>query len=169
MHAIQSLKAFLLLVLFMTIVFSLSACSTNGFSEPLRKSIVGYNNSANKISVTSVIGIQTFAKGRGPQNLLFGNLKATGYKSKESRGYLYIDYPVQIKWVNGFLDDPRPDWPTPLVQEIRTVHGLEEGRTEISEDASLILVFNGKQWVGYYAPKSSLLKQDINSIIESYQ
>ncbi|PLX47422.1 MAG: hypothetical protein C0613_14205 [Desulfobulbaceae bacterium] len=150
------------------IILFLSACSVKSFAEPLWKSVVCYNKSPDKITVTSVTGIRAYAKGHGPQNLIFGKLKANGYAAMKSMGYLYLKYPIEIKWVNRFSDDHSQDLPTNLVQEIRTIYGVEDGRTEFSEDMSLILVFNGAQWAGYYAPKSSLLKKDINSIIESY-
>ena len=78
MYFTNPLKTALMMFMSLTmIILSLSACSVKGIAEPLRKSVVAYNKSGGRISVTSVMGIQIFAKGHGPQNLLFGNLKAT--------------------------------------------------------------------------------------------
>lgn len=149
-------------------VFILSSCGIKGFSEPSRKGVFCYNGSMHNITVTSITGIRTYAKGRGPENLLFGKLKGNGYAAIKSTGALYVKYPIEIKWVNSFVNDIRANYPTSLEQKITKVYGVEEGRTYFFEEMSLILVYNGRKWSGYYTPKTSLLKKDIYEIIESY-
>jgi len=77
---------------------------------------------------------------------------------------LKINYPVMIKWIDGFVkgyDATFPqEGPNVYQQTIDIFHGLPSDAVVIKEEASLLFVFNGIRWEAYYVLGDSGLRED---------
>lgn len=133
------------------------------------KSIACYNRSSTPICVTSLQGIQAYAKRRGPQDLGFGNMKPGAVASRETTCTVRLVRPIKIVWTDRILRSSTLQWPKSgdAVQQhvVQSFEGLPTDVDRITQTGSLVFVFTGTEWRTFFVEgRSGLSESEIRQL-----
>lgn len=147
-----------------------ASCAAIGGSDPEWKSICCYNHSLTPICVTSLQGIQAYAKKRGPQDLGFGNMKPGAVVSRETTFTVRLVRPIKIVWMDRILRSSTLQWPksgdTVNQHVVQSFDGLSTDTDRITQAGSLVFVFTGTEWKTFFIEgRSGLSEAEIRQLL----